>query len=218
MDVLEIRYENGHMTINVPVYFPTALEAPDYEITPSKNSYQIDYGDRTVDGRTMKIDDFSSWKHYCVNVVAYRELSRWLEKLKELGVYDNTRIILVADHGYSCGQFEDFILPDGLDIEAVNPLLMVKDFDAGGSMRTSEDFMSNADVPFLAARDVIENPVNPFTGLAITDDEKKEDSLWIVDSVKRQRASIDDKLGVSDYSWWTVHDSIFDRDNWNKIE
>lgn len=22
MDVLEIRYENGHMTINVPVYFP----------------------------------------------------------------------------------------------------------------------------------------------------------------------------------------------------
>ena len=52
------------------------------------------------------------------------------------------------------------------------PLLMVKDFNAKG-FTTSEDFMTNADVPELATTGLIDNPKNPFTGNPIRSDAKK---------------------------------------------
>ena len=52
--------------------------------------------------------------------------------LRENDVYDNTRIILVSDHGYSLDQFEELVLNTGKNktenIEWYYPLLLVKDF------------------------------------------------------------------------------------------
>lgn len=203
---------------NSTTHEPTALDAPDYEVKRAKNTYETVYGDRTVDGRTMKMENFWSWRHYCVNVVAYRELIRWFDRMKELGVYDNTRIILVADHGADLAQFDDFILSDGFDVEHVNPLLMVKDFNARGTLHTDDTLMTNADVPTLATENVIENPVNPFTGVPISNDDKSEDVLWIESGAKKLRTAPDDDLSVGDLNWWTVHDSIFDQSNWEKVE
>ncbi|MBQ6398631.1 MAG: hypothetical protein IJI21_00765 [Clostridia bacterium] len=43
-------------------------------------------------------------------------------------------------------------------------LLLVKDFNEKGPFRISGDFMTNADLPTLAFRGLVEAPVNPFTG------------------------------------------------------
>lgn len=203
---------------NATTHEPTVLEAPEYEVKPPQSNYEIDYGDRIVDGRIMKLNDFTSWKHYCVNVITYRELVRWFERMKDLGVYDNTKIIIASDHGGSLGQFDDLILPDGYDVEAVNPLLMVKDFYAKGTMRINDALMSNADVPTLATENVIEKPINPITGVLISSEDKVTDGLWIERKAKRVRESAEDDLSAEDYIWMKVHDSIFNQDNWEMID
>ncbi|MDR2392812.1 MAG: YidC/Oxa1 family membrane protein insertase, partial [Treponema sp.] len=42
---------------------------------------------------------FSESKYYHVNSAFYLKFAEWLQELKENGVYDNTRIIIVSDHG-----------------------------------------------------------------------------------------------------------------------
>jgi hypothetical protein len=99
---------------------------------------------------------------YFSNMAALLQLGNWFSYLKEQGVWDNTRIIVVSDHGYSFSQFSNMVINKDLDVEAVNPLLMVKDFQSD-DYETSETFMTNADVPTLAVEGIIRDPRNPFT-------------------------------------------------------
>ena len=70
------------------------------------------------------------------------------------------------------GQFDDLLVEDiGFDAQAVNPILMVKDFNSTG-FTIDYSFMTNADTAAFAVQDIIENPVNPFTGNPITTDLK----------------------------------------------
>ena len=204
---------------NLTTHEPALLEAPDYEIKPGKSRFDIPYGERTVDGRTMRIESLESWKLYCSNMAAYRALADWLAKLKELGVYDNTRIIIAADHGAAVtpAQFIDWVLPDGYDAEHVNPVLMVKDFNTSGELTTSTEFMTNADVPTLATAGLIEDPTNPFTGKSISS-ESKETGALVEKKALRVKESPEDKLVIDDYDWWEVKDNIFDLNNWKLIE
>ena len=92
-----------------------------------------------------------------------------------------------------------------------NPLLMVKDFDAEGDVKTDPTFMTNADTPVLAMKDLIENPVNPFTGNPLVMDHRMP--LHIFDSA-------DTVAGEGDYRFAEDHwylfngDRVFDMDSW----
>ena len=196
---------------------PTPLDPPEYKVD-GKTNEMAEYTNRILNGITMKISNYSDWGHYCINVATYKAIAKWLKFLKDEHVYDNTRIILVADHGYYLGQFEDMKHPDGLDIESLNPLLMVKDFDAEGEWTICDDFMTNADVPSLAMQNVIANPVNPFTGISI-DCEPKRNTLIVTDSDNWQvEVNNGTTFDLDGGNWWSVHDSIFDMNNWKKLE
>lgn len=64
-----------------------------------------------------------------------------------------------------------------MDISYCYPLLMVKDFN---SIKFSivEEFMTKADVPIFAMKDIICNPVNPFTGKEIGSSRKAADKQY----------------------------------------
>ena len=118
--------------------------------------------------------------HYEANTAAWRELGNWFDYLREHGVYDNTRIIIVSDHGQHVELNEDMLLwytqeESGIyvdaDMQIFNCTLMVKDFDATG-FTIDDTFMTNADVPLLALSGIVADPVNPATGKPLTDDEK----------------------------------------------
>ncbi len=69
-------------------------------------------------------------------MAGYLRLGEWLDYLKEQGVYDNTRIIVVSDHGTYEGWFDGFGFgeaPYATSIEWFIPLLMYKDFDSHGT-------------------------------------------------------------------------------------
>ncbi|MBR4127371.1 MAG: YidC/Oxa1 family membrane protein insertase [Alphaproteobacteria bacterium] len=112
--------------------------------------------------------------HYHVNVLSYIEIGKLIRKLKENNVYDNTRIIVVSDHGA-------FLDVDNVNIPQNNALLLFKDFNAKGEYKTSSDFMTTADVPYLSAYGLIEPLVNPLSGKKIY--LQKEEGVDIIVSM-----------------------------------
>ena len=128
-------------------------------------------------------------------------IAQWLDYLKEQDCYDNTRIIIVSDHGYYVEGFPEFE-SDDTSILFNNALLMVKDFNSNGPLTTSYEFMTNADTPTLATENIIPTPTNPFTGNELSDAQKYSPYQTV--------------LGMT--ADFNVHDNIFDLKNWEKID
>ncbi len=166
-------------------------------------------------GRYAKLSGYSA------NVASFKLIGKWIELLKENGVYDNTRIIIAADHGIGKSEvLKDLYngqLEDGFTMDHLNPMLLVKDFNSNGEIRTDTAFMTNADVPLLLMKDIVENPVNPFTGKEMNDSIKKERGAVVTTN----KTWSPDQHGpnvfsIKDDEWYTVKDNIFDVNNWKK--
>ncbi|MDR1178390.1 MAG: membrane protein insertase YidC [Spirochaetaceae bacterium] len=102
-------------------------------------------------------------------MAAMKAVVKWLDFLKQEGVYDNTRIIIVSDHGSS--SFYNTLFEDR-GITAHNPLLLVKERESRGALSVSEEFMTNADVPSLVGAD-LDAPRNPWLGTPLSGEAKK---------------------------------------------
>ena len=134
---------------------------------------------RAADGSEITLKTELQMMHYQCNMAAMLRLGEWFDYLRENGLYDNTRIIIVSDHGrYVDGLFNGKITngkkeKSNLKNDTLNykAMLLVKDFDCQ-ELTTDTTFMTNADTPTLAFSGLIENPVNPFTGKLINSDAK----------------------------------------------
>ena len=206
------------MLNNETTHEPCLLQLPDYVPSDSVSNGAYEDSSRfTVDGRTMLVENSYQLEHYHVNMASYIQIGNWLDYLKENGVYDNTRIIIVSDHGRAMGQLEDLKVSDELDIEAYHPILLVKDFNSK-DFGVSNEFMTNADVPLLAFEDIVNNPINPFTGSEISDNAKKEGDLLITTAEVFDQEP-QNVLDMGDGVWYSViGDNIFDKNNWKKLD
>ena len=158
------------------------LQEPEYEPaqTVDNTQYDLEHPSRfSEDGNELLLSTDTEKEHYHVNMAAMLLIGKWLDFLRESGVYDNTRIILVSDHGMLFGYPEMCSEEIGLDIANFNSLLMVKDFGSREPFTFSDEFMTNADTPTLAFSGLIENPVNPATGVPVRDDEKQNNEQVI---------------------------------------
>lgn len=136
--------------------------------------------------------------------------------MRKNGVWDNTRIILVSDHGEPLGQRNELLVDIGkeelLDASGYFPLLMVKDFDSKG-FTVSSEFMTNADVPTLATNGIIENPINPFTNKEINSNEKTAHEQFVILS-SFWRVNQNNGNTFRESRWVSVKDNIWDQENW----
>ena len=209
------------MMSNETTHMFTLLQAGDY--TPAlyvdNTRYDAENADRfTVDGQTLKVENDFQMAHYHVNMASLLRLGEWFDYLREQGVYDNTKIILVSDHGYPHAQTDDLWmeLPNcTVDVGGYFPLLMVKDFDSEG-FTTSHTFMTNADVPTLAVKDLIENPVNPFTNKPLTDTEKTAHDQFITMSYQSD-VNVNNGTTYEPSAWLSVKENIRNKNNWTYI-
>jgi hypothetical protein len=179
--------------------------------------------DKTVNGETMLLDREDRVSHYQTFVAVMKAIGEWLGYLKDNDVYDNTRIIIVSDHGRGLGQFDYMQLDNGVDVEWFNPLLLVKDFNATG-FTTSEEFMTNADTATIAVTGLIDNPVNPFTGNLISNAEKYSEAQRITTASEGNVGDnngnvFDVSSGVSSKTglWYDVDTNIFDSSHWKLV-
>ncbi len=171
------------MMKNETTHDPMLLKEPQYEpeMVVDNSAYDAEHEDRFIlDGKPLLTDTPYRMITYHSNMAALLKFGEWFDYLREQHVYDNTRIIIVADHGHALEQFEDMVFGvwDGKDTEhnpedvmAYNPLLLVKDFDSKG-FHVDQNLMTNADTPTLALNGLIDDPVNPFTGKTINSDAK----------------------------------------------
>jgi len=145
------------------------------------------------------------------NIATILLIGKWLKYLKEQDVYDNTRIIIVSDHGKNVSSnYEGNIkLPNGNWLSAYHSLLLVKDFNKNGTLTTDNTFMTHGDVPLIAMEGLIDNPTNPFSGNPIISDKK--DGIFIAISSSLQ-------YSINKDQWMHVRDNIFDKSNWKKVE
>ena len=170
----------------------------------------------TLDGETLVVENYNQMAYYHTNMAALLQVGNWLDYLRENDVYDNTRIIIVSDHGSALYHNDDFLLDDGSDehknAEYYYPLFMVKDFNSKGFI-TSEQFMTNADVATIATKDIIDNPTNPFTGKAINSDEKTAHEQFVILSGKWD---VNENNGNTymPSKWASVSENLRDKENW----
>ncbi len=208
------------MMVNDATHQPILLQEPDYEpaaVVDNSGFDKANAGRFTLEGVTLRTDNSFRMAHYHVNMASFLKLGEWFDYLREQGVYDNTRIILVSDHGTVAGMHDELIMGEnGRDVAPYFPLLMVKDFDSHG-FDSSAEFMTNADVPTLAMDGLIENPVNPFSGKAISSDEKTAHKQFV--TLSTDWGTGGDRGNVFGASGWaSVSDNIWDEDNWSFYE
>lgn len=198
---------------------PMLLQEPDY-IPAEKvdnTQYDADNTERfTLDARTLDMSNHQQVIHYQTNMAALMQVGNWLDYLRENEVYDNTKIIIVSDHGRPLMQLEELIFgtkDDGYkNGELYYPLLLVKDFESK-EFAISDEFMTNADVPTLATEGLIKEPKNPFTGKIINSNEKTAHDQYVILSYDWDVLTNNGNTFLPS-EWASVKDNLWDREKW----
>lgn len=199
----EISDDGNNFTFmsNMLTHCPCVLQLPDY--IPALSVSQ------------ESPSRYAANMHYYVNMAALKLLGKWLDSLKAAGAYDNTRIIISADHGCEGSQFDGGYsrLPKG----EIACLLLVKDFGSHGRLKVDGTFMTNADVPSIAVSGLIDEPLNPVTGNDITKISLKNSVYGeYTDWDKALTSKKQMRLSVTEGTWYSVHDDILDSGCWGK--
>lgn len=204
------------------------LEEPSYEPVFEINNteYDLAHADRfTYNGKSIHMDTTYQMAHYQSNMAAFIQLGKWFDELRELGVYDNTRIIIVSDHGWGLGHDDDMIfgtqssdaIYNPYDTMGYNPILLVKDFGSESAFTTDYTFMTNADTPYLATNGLMDNPLNPFTNNPIYQPESKYAEKQYI--LYTDNWSPNDNTGnkFTDTIWFSLsNQDVLNKDNWEK--
>ena len=155
-------------------------------------------------------------KAYQVNMATYKTIGNWLKYLQDNDCYNNTRIIIVSDHGWnlSLKSFDDEILDKG---SLLNTLFLVKDFDSDSELKNDSKLVMNADTLFFATKDLDISEKNPFTNKTLSKSRSEENIIelsliqneeWNASSLKKEYQF---NLNGPTY---IIKDNIFKAENW----
>lgn len=205
------------------------LQEPEYEPADvvRNGEYDRTHTDRfTLNGVTMHMDTTYQMAHYQCDMAVLNRLGEWMDHLRELGVYDNTRIIIVSDHAWGLGSFDDLLFGDGdpdtlynaEDAMGYNPLLFYKDFGATGDFKTDYTFMTNADTPTLAMCNLLDNPLNPFTGNPIYQPDAKKGPMYVLYTDNWSAESNAGNRFTNTIWYELMNQNVLDKKNWKKEE
>jgi hypothetical protein len=107
--------------------------------------------------------------------------------------------------------------PDRYNYNGYVPLFLVKDFGSSGPIITDSRFMTNADAPLFAIKDVIKDPTNPATNKNLYEQETKK----LVNAYYGPWEPRENSGAVFNYDYsrsFCVHDDIFVESNWAPIK
>ena len=157
--------------------------------------------------------------HYHVNAASIKIIASWLEYLKSNDCYDNTRIIVVSDHGHSVTgnmtRFQDFENPSVP--AAMNPLFMVKDFYSHGKIKTDNSFMTNADTLFEAKKDLPVSEYNPFTKQYLVPQKKNGVHIYYGKNWNCTEQKTWKEFELDEANCWIIKDEISKPENWKPL-
>lgn len=204
--------------VNETTHESCMLKLPEY--IPARRVdnrvYEKEHSNRFVlNGESLLMNNTNRVVHYQTNMAAILQLGKWFDFLRKNQVYDNTKIIIVSDHGWKNGYDKNKISDTKFDASWFYALLMVKDFHSN-EFKISNELMTNADVPGLAFKDLIDKPINPFTGKLIESNKKKE-RIYLFGSHKWDIRKNNGTVFQAD-SWYSVETDVHDMKNWKLVK
>ncbi|MBP3815791.1 MAG: YidC/Oxa1 family membrane protein insertase [Firmicutes bacterium] len=222
--ITETSEDNNTFTLlgNDTAHDRQMLKEPEY--IPAKvvdnTEFDKDYLYREDEfGRRVNMNQKGNLLYYQINMAAMLKLGDWFDYLRENDVYDNTRIILVSDHG--CSLYHDDLLgmvkwqDDKGESKAIsqtlfNCVLLVKDFDAHG-FTTNDEIHTNADTPAFAIDGLVDNNRNPFTGNMIRYYDGKPIHVQLTSewSTENNNGNV-----FAEGDWFEIDGEVTEPDNW----
>lgn len=187
------------------------LQLPNFTIT------------NNIDNSAFKKSSFENSSLFHTTIASYRKLGEYFDFLRENGLWENTRIVIAADHGTSDRfktEFEEAPSYSRYPFEALNPVLLVKDFGSNEPFHDDKTYMTHGDVPAIALHGIIDNPHNPYTGESLqllTTHEKEAKSIISFSRKNGIRSTVGNCLDIKDEDWWTVKGDIFHTKNWRRL-
>lgn len=186
-----------------------------HEPTDLDNNFLLPSPDKQSDFAYCTHNTITS-RHYQVFVAAFKQIGKWLDYLKANEAYNNTRIIIVSDHGRQIelsefSKFENSEMPGNY-----TPILLAKDFNSTSELAINNDFMTNADTLFIAKEGLPLSNVNPFTGKTFLQEKEKGISVYPRKEGEQNVENIIDKTQFTfdKFESWHVSDTIFEESNW----
>ena len=174
------------------------LSYPDFKLTHKEEEFANE-SKISIISTSSDVEFYNRWEKILNNYPYYNscvratiDIGNWLDYLRKLKVYDNTRIIIVADHGlndngekkltnisnFSGAKYKHSSDTLWFGTIGYNPVLLYKDFNKKGDLQISDKFMTNADTPYLAMNGLIKNMVNPYNGKKISNQYKNRKTLY----------------------------------------
>lgn len=211
-ELTKIDNENGSLMLidNEATHEPTFLQAPEYDFRKTKDITNL--GNSPLKNEAA----------FSTTCGIFKRLAEFFDYLKENGVYDNTRIIIVSDHGKgdNTEAVENIPKLPYKTFEAQNFIatLLVKDFNKHGEIKNDYTFMTNADAPFLATENLIKNAEHPFTHKSLKVENKDDYTILNTSDAQSTRIRKEKKFNVRDDQWYTIKDNIYDINCWGKLK
>lgn len=163
-----------------------------------------------------KTKDQDVLEHYNAFVATFKQIGLWFDFLRENNVFDNTRIIIVSDHGRNINlrDFSDFKNPK--TPSSYNATLLVKDFYSNKDFSSDNTFMTNADTIFLATENLNISRINPFTHNDLKQEKKNGINVYFVAGTEWNPEQMVDKtqFTLDKSTAFHVSSDIFEKNNW----
>lgn len=207
--------DNFIMFSNNCIHDPCILSEPDYvpSLDVNNSVFDMQNMDRfNLGDESLTFDNSLHYTYYESMMASLQVLGDWFDYLRQCGVYDNTRIIIVADHGTEVFYETEF---NGVNQGHFNPMLLVKDFGSEG-FTVSDEFMTNAETPFLAFDGIISNPVNPSTGNPLVS-QLNSDSFTVMYNDDIVAEDVEGRTTYSEGVWYEVDGDVLAPDSWTPI-
>ena len=184
------------------------MNAPEY-------TYEVSEKVEIINSSYTYVDD-NQLKAYQVNMATFKTIGNWLKYLQDNGCYDNTRIIIVSDHGRTLDlkSFDSEVLSIG---SYFNATLLVKDFNSNFELKTDNKLCMNADTLYFATKDLNISEINPFTNEKLTKFREKENIIELPIEKEFTWNAVDfiDKTQFNlNGPTYIIKDNIFKAENW----
>ncbi len=150
---------------------------------------------------------------YSNHICYVKNLGSWLKWFKDSGIYDNTKIIIVSDHGNG-GLGAPLIDLPRRELRNSHIFFMVKDFNTRGKLKVdTTTFVSNSDAMAVACDEIDSQCPNISPSFLKSPTPNRELIFSLVDGGSGRQTNT--KFDV--ILQYKVKNSIFDLNNWTDI-
>lgn len=205
---------------NETIHHPTYLnDAFDYPLFKQNNNTGL-----------YKTYDTFETQLYEVQCAVFIKLANYFDYLRKNNAYDNSRIIIVSDHGYHVNMthYNNFNMSNVDSIynfkrgnrqipNSFACTLMFKDFNCTEPIKNDKTFMTNADAFFLVKEGLDLSEINPFTKKKFVTNKENGINLFFQVSGEIDADQMQDRTQITfdeKTAWHFVPGEINNPKNW----